>query len=67
MMGVNNFFIKDYQAASLNYSLTDSIYAVSLLHNYDLKSKGIGSSATSNHDLLRELVYKLMHLNEVEV
>lgn len=34
---------------------------VSILHEYDLKSKGVNNSSFSEGDLLKELIYKLMH------
>lgn len=34
---------------------------ISILHEYDLKSKGVGNSTFSEGDLLREMVFKLMH------
>ena len=34
---------------------------IALLHEYDLKSKGLGSSNASNAELLRELVYQIIH------
>lgn len=34
---------------------------VSILHEYDLKSKGVNNSTFSDGDLLKELIFKLMH------
>lgn len=34
---------------------------ISILHEYDLKSKGVGNSTFSEGDLMREMVFKLMH------
>jgi DNA polymerase III subunit delta len=34
---------------------------ISLLHTYDLKSKGVARGPGSDADLLRELIYQLMH------
>jgi DNA polymerase-3 subunit delta len=34
---------------------------ISLLHTYDLKSKGVSRGPGSDADLLRELIYQLMH------
>ncbi|MDR0714641.1 MAG: DNA polymerase III subunit delta, partial [Bacteroidales bacterium] len=34
---------------------------ISLLREYDLKSKGIGNSSTPDGDLMREMIYKIMH------
>ena len=34
---------------------------IGYLHEYDLKSKGVGNASFTQGDLMRELVYKLMH------
>lgn len=34
---------------------------IAILHEYDLKSKGLGNSSFSQSDLMKELIYKLMH------
>lgn len=34
---------------------------ISHLHEYDLKSKGVGNATFTNGELMRELVFKLMH------
>lgn len=34
---------------------------ISILHEYDLKSKGIENSSTSEGELMKEMVYRLMH------
>ena len=61
MLGVNPFFLKDYDIAARNFSLPLAINVISLLHEYDLRSKGVNNFNTSENDLLKELVYKIMH------
>lgn len=34
---------------------------IAILHEYDLKSKGIGNSSFSQGDLMREMIYRLLH------
>jgi DNA polymerase-3 subunit delta len=34
---------------------------IALLHEYDLKSKGINRGPGSDADLLKELIFQLMH------
>jgi len=34
---------------------------IAILHEYDLKSKGIGNSNFTEAQLMKELVYQLMH------
>ncbi len=66
-MGINPYFMKDYELAARNYSLNDAVNAVSLLHEYDLRSKGVNNLSTTENELLKELVYKIMHPGIVAV
>ena len=34
---------------------------IAILHEYDLKSKGIGNSSFTQGDLMREMIYRLLH------
>lgn len=62
---VNPYFLKDYDVASRNYSLGACVRIIGWLHEYDLKSKGVGSKNTTEHDLLRELIFKILHPNAI--
>jgi len=61
-LGVNPFFINDYVSAARNYSLDKSVLIISMMREYDLRSKGARGGTTSNGDLLKELVFKILHL-----
>jgi len=61
-LGVNPFFINDYSSAARNYSLDKAVLIISMMREYDLRSKGARGGTTSNGDLLRELVFKILHL-----
>ncbi len=61
ILGVNPFFVKDYVLASNNYSMKKISTIISLIKNCDLKSKGMGVSNTSNHDLLRQLIIQIIN------
>ncbi len=61
-LGVSPYFIKDYEAAARTFSAGKTFEIISLLREYDLKSKGVDSSGnTTDGDLLKELVFKLLH------
>jgi DNA polymerase III subunit delta len=60
-MGVNPYFIKDYETASRNYKLLQLVNIISVLREYDLKSKGLGSAGVEEGELLKEMVFKIMH------
>ncbi len=61
-MGVNPYFLKDYEFAAKNYPLGKTFEVISLLREYDLKSKGVDSTGnTEAGDLMKELIYKIIH------
>lgn len=61
-LGVNPYFIKDYELAARNFSLGKTFEVISLLREYDLKSKGVDSTGnTASGDLMKELVFKIIH------
>lgn len=61
-IGVNPFFVVDYATAAKNYNLNKSIAIIGMMREYDLRSKGARGGSTSNGDLLRELVFKILHI-----
>lgn len=60
-LGVHPFFVKDYQLAVRNYNRNKLIDIIGILKEYDLKSKGIGNNSTPDGELMKELVYKILH------
>jgi len=59
-IGVNPFFMKDYMQAAKLYTYPGVEKALLLLHNYNLKSVGVGSIGTDDASLLKEMVVKIM-------
>jgi DNA polymerase-3 subunit delta len=64
-MGVNAFFMRDFDRAARTFSLSSCVTAISLLHDFDLRSKGVNNEGTGPGDLLKELVFKIMHPEEL--
>lgn len=61
-LGINPYFVKDYDLAAKNYGLGKVFSVISLLREYDLKSKGVDSTGNTDHgDLMKELVWKIVH------
>jgi len=60
-LGINPFFIKDYEIAARNYPPAKTVEVISLLRQFDLKSKGFGNISSPPGELLKELAYKIMH------
>jgi DNA polymerase-3 subunit delta len=61
VLGVNPYFVKDYQLAARNYPPQTCIRNISILREFDMKSKGYESGDVSEKDLYREMIFKLMH------
>ena len=59
---VNPFFVQDYEAAVRRYSAGKLVEIISLLRTYDMRSKGYNGNTTPAGELLRELVFKILHL-----
>jgi len=60
-IGVHPFFVKDYEMAARKYSAPKVIQIISHLREYDLKGKGIGNTSASGGELLKELIFKILH------
>lgn len=61
-LGVKPFFLKDYETAARNYTLGKLASCIGYLYETDLRSKGVRNSGNvSDGDLLKELVFKIIH------
>jgi DNA polymerase-3 subunit delta len=58
-LGINPYFVAEYQQAARNFPLSKTRQIISWLREYDLKAKG--ASAASEGDLLKELIYRILH------
>ena len=58
---INPFFVADYQKAATNYPMRKVSQIISLLRVADMKSKGVGAQNLATEDILKELLYKVMH------
>lgn len=58
--GINPFFIKDYLEAARLYSYPGVERVLLLLHQYNLKSVGVGNAGGEDASLLKELVVKIL-------
>jgi DNA polymerase-3 subunit delta len=55
------FFVDEYFTAARNYPPAKLVSIVGMLREYDLKSKGLGTTITDSGELTRELVYRILH------
>ncbi len=61
VLGVSPFYVKGYEEAAKKYSTEKLMQIISILREYDLKSKGVDSVSTSDGDMMKEMVYKILH------
>ena len=61
VLRVSPFFVGEYEVAARNYPIKKSVKIIEYLRDYDLKSKGVNNTSTSNSELLKELVFKILH------
>jgi len=59
---INPYFVRDYELSASKYSVAKTVQAISHLRTYDMKSKGYGDLSSEPGDILKELVFKIMHL-----
>lgn len=60
-LGVNPFFLKDYDIAIKNYPMRKVSQIVAALRETDVKSKGVDANALSHADLLKEMLYHIFN------
>lgn len=61
LLGINPYFMEEYDVAARNYPIRRCMKVISLLEEYDFKGKGGGSGEASQGDLLMELVSKILN------
>lgn len=59
----SDWFLKEYRIAANNYSTAQTVAVISLLREYDLRSKGINNDNTSTgeEELMKELFWRMLH------
>ncbi|MCZ8198521.1 MAG: DNA polymerase III subunit delta [Flavobacterium sp.] len=60
-LGISPFFVKDYDVALKNYPMRKVSAIVAGLRDIDVKSKGVGATSLSNHDLLKEMLVTIFN------
>jgi len=57
---INPYFVSEFQTAAKNYPMRKVSQIISHLREMDLKGKGVGASASTSSDLLKELLVKII-------
>jgi DNA polymerase III subunit delta len=58
---VNPFFLQDYQIAAGIYSPKKLAQIFALLREYDQKTKGVETATIDESELMKELIFKILH------
>jgi DNA polymerase-3 subunit delta len=61
VLGVNPFFVDGYVNAAKNYNTAKLKSIFSYLKEYDLKTKGVDNIGVNNGELIKELMFKILH------
>lgn len=61
LLGINPFFVKDYLKASQNYPLPKVIECIHWFRFADLQSKGVEAGSMQESDILKELIFRILH------
>lgn len=59
-LGVNSNALKEYRQAAMNYNASKTANAISIIRDFDVKSKGVDAPTTDYEDLLKELCFRIM-------
>ena len=66
-MGINPYFIKDFAEAARFYNLKHCTRIISILREIDLKNKGLGAVNMNESELLKEMVFKILNVDQYKV
>lgn len=61
VLGVNPFFVRDYKSAMAHYNVAKLADIVHFLREADGRLKGIETGSMSDGDILKDLVFKILH------
>ncbi len=60
-LGINPYFIKDYETGARNFPLRKTMEVISLIRKYDSMCKSNERGEANDNDLLRELITKIAY------
>ena len=60
VIGCNPYFVRDYRKAAANYPRVKLMKVMEILHDIDLKIKGIGNASAKHKHLMVEMVSRIL-------
>jgi len=58
---INPFFVKKYEMAAKNYGAWKTMNIISWIRETDARSKGVDSNGVEDGELMKELIFKILH------
>ena len=58
---INPYFVAEYETAAKRFNPAKLVGIIAALRECDVKSKGVGNASATDYDLLRELIFKILH------
>lgn len=58
---INPYFVKDYQKASQSFGAWKTMNIITFIRETDARYKGIDNPSTDEGDLMKELIFKILH------
>lgn len=58
---INPYFVKDYQKAAKTFNAWKTMFIISYIRETDARAKGLGNASADEGELLKELVFKILH------
>jgi DNA polymerase-3 subunit delta len=60
-LAVHPYFVQDYQTAAAHFPPAKLATIISYLREYDLKAKGVENVTATDGELLKELIFRILH------
>jgi len=60
-LSIKPFFVRDYTTAAKNYPVKKVVPIISILREYDVKSKGVDNTLATDGELMKEMVFRILH------
>ncbi len=60
-LAVHPYFVQDYQTAASNFPPAKLATIISYLREYDLRAKGVENATATDGELLKELIFRILH------
>ncbi len=61
VLRVNPYFLNEYEMAAKKYDARKTARIISWLREYDMRSKGFDNVSATEGDLLKEMIFKILH------